>query len=264
MVHKANGKVLLRPKSHSHAEWRTAVPAPIAGDRDIVQARLVPELMSKPMFPSITYSASIAKRGRGLVITYLDSADCVGDDECRALAGFVSTQKALPQYSPPSRLASVLEEAALLEKRSVRQLLDHESRLILGKHLGDAQTAQLQFAWQEYMAFQESVFGIMAQGFDQARAEQMVICLPANACFLIASPPMALSFLRADDNSAMDHPGFEAQPVLSEKSLGTSEASVRVRQQGALPIQQCVRKLSEIEARIDSEDVQRIAVICDL
>ena len=64
------------------------------------------------------------------------------------------------------------------------------------------------------MAFQESVFGIMTQGFGQASAEQMVICLPVNACFLLAFPPMALSFLRADDNSVMDHPGFGAQPVL--------------------------------------------------
>ena len=178
------------------------------------KARLDQELMSNPIFPGMTYSASIVKRGRGLVITYLDSAVCVGYDECRALAGFVSTQKALPQYSPPSGLASVLEQAALLEQRSVRQLLDHESRFILGKHLGDAQTAQLQFAWQEYMDFQESVSGLMIQGFDQASAEQMVICLPVNACFLLAFPPMALSCLRADDDSVMDHPGFEAQPVL--------------------------------------------------
>ncbi|KEZ65000.1 hypothetical protein AAY86_11775 [Pseudomonas amygdali pv. tabaci str. ATCC 11528] len=178
------------------------------------KARLDPELMSKPIFPGMTYRASIAKRGRGLVITYLDSAGCVAYDECKALAGFVSTQKALPQYAPPSGLASILEQAALMERRSVRQLLDHESRFILGKHLGDAQTAQLQFAWKEYMAFQESVVGIMTQGFNQASAEQMVICLPVNACFLLAFPPMALSFLRADDNSVMDHPGFGAQPVL--------------------------------------------------
>lgn len=178
------------------------------------KARLAPELMSKPMFPGMTYSASIAKRGRGLVITYLDSAGCVGYDECRALAGFLSTQKALHQYTPPSGLTSVLEKAALLEKRSVRQLLDHESRFILGKHLGDAQTAQLQFAWQEYMAFQESVFGIMTQGFDQASAEQMVICLPVNACFVLAFPPMALPFIREDDSSVLDHPSFGRQPVL--------------------------------------------------
>ncbi|WP_449100736.1 hypothetical protein [Pseudomonas veronii] len=178
------------------------------------KARLDQELMSNAIFPGMTYSASIVKRGRGLVITYLDSAVCVGYDECRALAGFVSTQKALPLYAPPSGLASVLEETALLEKRSVRQLLDHESRFILGKHLGDAQAAQLQFAWQEYMAFQASVFGIMIQGFDQASAEQMVICLPVNACFLLAFPPMALPFLGDDENSVMDHPGFEAQPVL--------------------------------------------------
>ncbi|MBD8753547.1 hypothetical protein IFT42_25685, partial [Pseudomonas fluorescens] len=174
----------------------------------------VTELTSKPMFPGMTYSASIAKRGRGLVITYLASAVCMGYDECRALAGFVSTQKALPQYSPPSGLASVLEQAALLEQRSVRQLLDHESLFILGKHLGDTQTAQLQFAWQEYMDFQESVSGLMVQGFDQASAEQMVICLPVNGCFLLIHPPLALPFLETNDDSVLDHPGFDQTPGL--------------------------------------------------
>ena len=178
------------------------------------KARLDPELVSKPIFPGMTYSASIAKRGRGLVITYLYPALCVEYDECRALAGFVSTQKALPQYSPPSGLASVLEQAALLEQRSVRQLLDHRSRFILGKHLGDAQTAQLQFAWQEYQAFQDSVSGLMIQGFDQASAEQMVICLPLNACFLLIYPPLALPFLETNDDSVLDHPGFDQTPGL--------------------------------------------------
>lgn len=178
------------------------------------KARLDPELGSKPIFPGMTYRASIAKRGRGLVITHLYPALCVEYGECRALAGFVSTQKALPQYSPPSGLASVLEQAALLEQRSVRQLLDHESRFILGKHLGDAQTAQLQFAWQEYMDFQESVSGLMIQGFDQASAEQMVICLPVNACFLLIHPPLALPFLETNDDSVLDHPGFDQTPGL--------------------------------------------------
>lgn len=178
------------------------------------KARLDPELGSKHIFPGMTYRASITKRGRGLVITHLYPALCVEYDECRALAGFVSTQKALPQYSPPSGLASVLEQAALLEQRSVRQLLDHESRFILGKHLGDAQTAQLQFAWQEYMDFQESVSGLMIQGFDQASAEQMVICLPVNACFLLIHPPLALPFLEANDDSVLDHPGFDQTPGL--------------------------------------------------
>ena len=178
------------------------------------KARLDPELVSKPIFPGMTYSASIAKRGRGLVITYLYPALCVEYDECRALAGFVGTQKALPQYSPPSGLASALEQAALLEQCSVRQLLDHRSRFILGKHLGDAQTAQLQFAWQEYQAFQDSVSGLMIQGFDQASAEQMVICLPLNACFLLIYPPLALPFLETNDDSVLDHPGFDQTPGL--------------------------------------------------
>ncbi|MGE6385454.1 hypothetical protein ACQKEN_07270 [Pseudomonas sp. NPDC078416] len=38
---------------------------------------------------------------------------------------------------------------------------------------------------------------------------------------------------------------------------------VRVRRQGALPIQQCFREIAGIETRIDAEDVQRIAVVCD-
>lgn len=178
------------------------------------KARLDPELGSKPIFPGMTYRASIAKRGRGLVITHLYPALCVEYDECRALAGFVNTQKALPQYSPPFGLARVLEQAALLEQRSVRQLLDHESRFILGKHLGDAQTAQLQFAWQEYVDYQESVSGLMIQGFDQATAEQMVICLPVNACFLLIHPPLALPFLETHDDSVLDHPGFDQTPGL--------------------------------------------------
>ncbi|MGQ3824772.1 hypothetical protein [Pseudomonas alliivorans] len=178
------------------------------------KARLDPELGSKHIFPGMTYRASISKCGRGLVITHLYPALCVEYDECRALAGFVSTQKALPQYSPPSGLASVLEQAALLEQRSVRQLLDHESRFILGKHLGDAQTAQLQFAWQEYMDFQESVSGLMVQGFDQASAEQMVICLPVNGCFLLIHPPLALPFLETNDDSVLNHPGFDQTPGL--------------------------------------------------
>lgn len=178
------------------------------------KAWLDKDLMSKPIFPGMTYRASIFKRGRGLVIASFDSAFGVEVDDCRALAGFVGTQKVLPRYAPPSGLANVLVEAALLETRSVRQLLHPKSQFILGKYLGDAQTAQLQFAWQEYIDFQLSVFGIMAQGFDQASAEQMVICLPLNACYLLPFPPMALPFLGADDNSVMDHPGFKAEPAL--------------------------------------------------
>ena len=172
------------------------------------KARLEQELMSNPIFPGMTYRASIVRRGRGLIITSFDSAFGVGFDECKALAGFVSAQKALPQYAPPSGLANLLVEAGLVEKRSVRQLLHHESQFILGKYLGDAQTAQLQFAWEDYMAFQMSVLGFMRQGFDQATAERMVTCLSVGAGYLQAYPPTALPFLEPDSTSVV-HSGFE-------------------------------------------------------
>ncbi|WP_409319960.1 hypothetical protein [Pseudomonas putida] len=178
------------------------------------QARLDQALMSIPLFPGMTYRASIYKRGRGLVIASSDAAKDLEIGDCRQLAGFVGIQKALPRYAPPAGLANVLVEAALLETRSVRQLLHPDSQFILGKYLGDAQTSQLQLAWQEYMDFQESVLSVMTQGFDQARAEQMVICLPLNDCSLHEFPPMAQPFLRGDDKSVMDHPGFRAKPVL--------------------------------------------------
>lgn len=54
-----------------------------------------------------------------------------------------------------------------------------------------------------------------------------------------------------------------ANAAVEQMSRYFPTVDVRVRQQGALPIQQCLGKLSEIEARIDAEDVQRIAVICD-
>jgi len=54
----------------------------------------------------------------------------------------------------------------------------------------------------------------MIQGFDQASAEQMVICLPLNACFLLIYPPLALPFLETNDDSVLDHPGFDQTPGL--------------------------------------------------
>ncbi|WP_265532433.1 hypothetical protein [Pseudomonas saponiphila] len=54
-----------------------------------------------------------------------------------------------------------------------------------------------------------------------------------------------------------------ANATVGQMSRYFPTVDVRIRQQGALPIQQCLRKLSEIEARINAEDVQRIAVICD-
>ncbi|MBD8749944.1 hypothetical protein IFT42_07265, partial [Pseudomonas fluorescens] len=54
-----------------------------------------------------------------------------------------------------------------------------------------------------------------------------------------------------------------ANAAVDQMSRYFPTVNVRIRQQGALPIQQCLRKLSEIEARIDAEDVQRVAVICD-
>lgn len=172
------------------------------------KARLEQELMSNPIFPGMTYRASIVSRGRGLIIASFDSAFGVGIDECKALAGFVSTQKSLPQYAPPSGLANLLVEAGLVERRSVRQLLHHESQFILGKYLGEGQTAQLQFAWEDYMAFQMSVLSFMRQGFDQATAERMVTCLSVGSGHLQAYPPIALPFLEPYNTSVL-HSGFE-------------------------------------------------------
>ncbi|KPX71404.1 hypothetical protein ALO35_200053 [Pseudomonas amygdali pv. lachrymans] len=177
------------------------------------KARLDQTLMSKPLFPGMTYRASIAKGGRGLVIASIVSASDIAFDECKALAGFVGTQGALPLYAAPYGLGNLLVEAALAERRSVRQLLEHESRFVLGKYLGDAQTAQLQFAWEDYMAFQASVFEVMRQGFLQATAERMMITLPVDASALLATPLVALPFLEADDVSAVLS-GFEQNPGL--------------------------------------------------
>ncbi|MEE4957049.1 hypothetical protein V2K54_13385 [Pseudomonas alliivorans] len=160
-------------------------------------------LMSQPLFPGMTYRASVAKRGRGLVITSVVSVFDVAFDECKALAGFVSTQGVLPFYTAPNGLGHLLVDAALAEQRRVRQLLEYESRFILGKYLGDAQTAQLQFAWEDYMAFQESVLEIMRQGFRQTTAERMVTSLPVDADVLLANPLIALPFMEPDDVPAV-------------------------------------------------------------
>lgn len=177
------------------------------------KARLDQALMSKPLFPGITYRASIAKRGRGLVIASVASVVGVEFDECKALAGFVATQGVLPIYNPPYGLGNVLVEAALAEGRCVRQLLDHESRFILGKYLGDAQTSQLQFAWEDYVAFQASVLEFMHQGFPQTTAERMVVSLPVDADVLLANPLIALPFMEPDDVPTVLC-GFELNPGL--------------------------------------------------
>lgn len=177
------------------------------------KARLDQTLMSKPLFPGMTYRASIAKRGRGLVIASVASVVGEGFDECKALAGFVSTQGVLPLFTPPYGLGNLLIDAAVAERRRVRQLLEHESRFILGKYLGDAQTAQLQFAWEDYMAFQESVLEIMRQGFRQTTAERMVTSLAVDADVLLANPLIALPFMEPDDVPAVLC-GLELNPGL--------------------------------------------------
>nr|WP_201279879.1 hypothetical protein [Pseudomonas asturiensis] len=174
------------------------------------KAKLDPSLISKPLFPGMTYRASIVKRGRGLVIASVASVFGEGLDECKALAGFVSTQGVLPLFNPSYRLGNLLIEAALAERRRVRQLLEHESRFILGKYLGDVQTAQLQFAWEDYIAFQASVHEIMRQGFPQNTAERMVISLPVDADVLLANPLIALPFMEPDDVPVLElNPGLE-------------------------------------------------------
>lgn len=51
--------------------------------------------------------------------------------------------------------------------------------------------------------------------------------------------------------------------AVDQMSRYFSTIDIQVRQQGDLPIQKCFRALGEIEARIEVEDLQRIAVICD-
>lgn len=188
------------------------------------KAKLDPSLISKPLFPGMTYRASIIKRGRGVVIASVAPVASVasdplgaesGFDECKALAGFVSTQGALPLYAAPYGLRNLLIETALSERRRVRQLLAHESRFILGKHLGDAQTAQLQFAWEEYEAFQASVVGYMRQGFDQIAAERMTKCLTVDADTILTNPLIALPFIETDANAVPAvFSGFKLSPDL--------------------------------------------------
>lgn len=172
------------------------------------KARLDQTLMSKSVFRGMTYRASIVKRGRDLIITALEPGHGVGVLECKALANFLGTQNALPRHIPMSGLGKLLADTAVLERCQVRQLLDHENRYVLGNHLGEAQAAQLEYAWEEYQSFQKSVIGIMAQGFDQTTAERMVNCLPADAVYAMANPLVALPFLEPNDNSILAHPGF--------------------------------------------------------
>ncbi|POA28176.1 MULTISPECIES: hypothetical protein [unclassified Pseudomonas] len=179
------------------------------------KARLDQPLTSKSVFPGMTYQASITKRGRGLIVTSLVPADDVGFLECKALANFVGTHNALPRYAPPSSLGKLLEDAASQEQCPVRQLLDHRSRYMLGKHLGEAQAAQLQFVWEEYLAFQASVTSVMAQGFCQISAEKMVKYLPEDAdLHLLSTPLLALPFLETGECLLARHPGFNSVPEL--------------------------------------------------
>lgn len=179
------------------------------------RARLDQPLTSKSVFPGMTYQASITKRGRGLIVTSLVPGGDVGFLECKALASFIGTHNALPRYAPPSSLGKLLEDAASQEQCPVRQLLDYRSRYMLGKHLGEAQAAQLQFTWEEYLAFQASVTNVMAQGFSQVSAEKMVKYLPEDAdLHLLSTPLLALPFLETDECSLAGHPGFNSAPEL--------------------------------------------------
>ncbi|MGE8188335.1 hypothetical protein [Pseudomonas sp. NPDC086278] len=183
------------------------------------KAKLDQALISKPVFPGMTYQATIVKRGRGLKIASLESAGDADFLDCKALASFVGTLNTLPRHTPSPSLGRLLEEAALHERCAVRQLLDQDrnqhNRYVLGVFLGEAHAAHLQFAWEDYMDFQRSVISIMAQGFDQTTAERMVNCLPENAApHLLSNPLLALPFLEKADGAFAGHPGFEAVPAL--------------------------------------------------
>ncbi|HEX8595992.1 MAG TPA: hypothetical protein VF682_22340 [Pseudomonas sp.] len=183
------------------------------------KARLDQTLTSKPVFSGMTYQATIVKRGRGLTIASIESADDAGFLDCKALASFVGTHNTLPRHTPSSSLGRLLEEAALHERCAVRQLLDQDrnqnNRHVLGRFLGEAQAAHLQFAWEDYMDFQGSVSRTMVQGFDQTTAERMVNCLPKDAALhLLSNPLLALPFLEGAEGTFAEHPGFEAAPGL--------------------------------------------------
>nr|WP_312230078.1 hypothetical protein [Pseudomonas sp.] len=180
-----------------------------------LKARLDKPLRSQPVFPGMTYRVSIVKRGRGALVASLESIRRTVFRECKALATFVGSQGSLPLYVPSFNLAKRLQEVATSERCTVRALLDEGNRLVLSTHLGEAQAAQLQFAWEQYMSFQASVARVMAQGFDQFTAERMVRCLPEDVdTHLLANPLIALPFLRPSGRSFAGHPGFEAVPAM--------------------------------------------------
>ncbi|WP_122754764.1 hypothetical protein [Pseudomonas viridiflava] len=194
----------------------------LSGDRQIhllslvtgvlFKARLDQALMSKAVFPGMSYRAYIVKRGRGLTIASLEPSEGVGVLECKALANFLGTHDALPRYTPRSGLGKLLAEAAILERCQVRQLLQHRSQHILRKHLGEAQAAQLEYAWEDYLSFQASVTGVMAMGFDQSTAERMVSCLPAEADSVLVNPLVALPFIEPHDNLILENLIVDANP----------------------------------------------------
>lgn len=73
----------------------------------------------------------------------------------------------------------------------------------------------MQFAWEEYLAFQASVTSVMAQGFGQVTAEKLVNCLSEDAgLHLQSNPLLALPFLETDDCSLAGHPSFDSVPGL--------------------------------------------------
>lgn len=168
-----------------------------------IKAQLDRELSLNPIFPGMTYRASIVKRRRGSVITSFSLALGKSFEECLALADFVSTQNALPLYAAPHGVRSILFKASLSEGKCVRKLLDHKSYFILEKYIGDAQAAQLQFAWEDYLAFQASVVENMHLGFSQITAERMVQHLSVDANGLIDNPLMAIPFVEAEDIPAL-------------------------------------------------------------
>lgn len=180
-----------------------------------VKAGLDLPLRSEPVFPGMTYRASIVKRGRGALVASIASTRRSVFRECKELATFLGIQGSLPLYVPPFNLGKRLQEVASSERCTVRDLLDQGSRLVLSAYLGEAQTAQLQFAWEEYMTFQASVASLMAQGFDQFTAEKLARCLPEDAgIHVLSNPLLALPFLRPGDGSIEGHPGFYAVPGL--------------------------------------------------
>lgn len=180
------------------------------------KAKLDPTVRSQPTFPGTTYQATVAKQGRSVMLCAVGPApDLAPGIDCKALADFLAKRSALPHYCPLANLGQHLLYAANTEHCTVRQLLNG-SHNRLATYLGEPQTSNLLFAWQELQAFQADVQAVMTQGFDQATSEKIVQCCPTGiAQRLVETPLQALPFLPRNDTTLEQHPAVLASPLMA-------------------------------------------------